>query len=1249
MDGISIVSFNVNGMKNRMKRKTFFSFFRKNKYDVICLQETHITKKEVNIWEKEWGGQIFYKTGSDKSKGEMILITKNFNGEAKLEQAEDRILTISVTKEKNTLIIANVYAPNNGRDKASFYQKLAEDMKKYEDNNLIVVGDFNCTIDPELDIISGYPHNKAESESFKEAFNQLGLLDLWRIQHPTEKDFTWSRRNPFIARRLDYCFVSEGILTYNASCKHSCMPNSDHKAIVLEISESNFTRGPGYWRFNNSYLKNETFAKLMNETIQNFKRTNEELESSLKWEMCKLEIRNTCIEFGKKSACQKRNELIVLNMKLKEIEKNISDNPQNEAALAEYYKLKQKMEVLHMYKTKGAQIRARLKWIEEGEKNTKFFCNLEKVRSKNNVIEKLTKETGEVITNQKDILEEQVSYYRHIYSQKTESTDIRESVQTFSEGESYRKLDIEEANACEGKVTLSETTSALRNMKNDSAPGSDGLTIEFYKFFWGKIGDLVTNSFNESFDKEELSYTQRQGVITLIHKGKDLERDKLNNWRPITLTNTDYKILAKALAERLGTVIGKLVSEDQVGFIKNRNISTVIRTIDDVVNYLNKTGKVGYLLALDYAKAFDSISKDYLLHIFETFGFGNEFQKWVKVLTNKSQSRINHGGWVSESFNIDCGIRQGCPFSPLAFVLAVELLAIKIRNSNITGIKVPSCEEERDTFVKIKQYADDTTLFLKHREDMKQALNIIKSFEAFSGLKLNINKTKALAVGTQPPEKNLPFAIVKKIKILGIYFEADKMAKNIEDNWKTRMEVIQNLIVKWSRRDLSIHGKIVVVKTFLVSQLIYVMQSIGVPEDALIKINTMLYKFVWQRKHSNRKAFEKVKRTTMEADYQYGGQKMINVNNLQKIFYLQWAGKLYMSDDKEQWSDIPKWHLNKILGNNGTFMLNCKAKDLRSLDNIQNNFWEDVIRTYLNNKEPLKAEDINSSNFRELPLFYNDLITYKRKVLYFPRWKIKGIEYVKDMIHPTEKRLLTHIEIERIIGQPNAEIIFQYNALRNAIPNMWIEWIQREDGLQQSIQAPQCEASFFNTKPKMIKEYLEKKENKPQSNISRHWKRKFDFELDENIWMLARAATKETRLLELQWKLNHNIYPTNILLQKMKVKETNKCDTCLGDVDFIEHFFFQCPKVSKLWENAEKNIAFQIGKKIKLSMTDVLFGVNNEEYTQNQKSIINHILLIGKMSISIAKKTHTLEALHIIFETNFKLREKFLSCHIKSN
>ena len=121
-------------------------------------------------------------------------------------------------------------------------------------------------------------------------------------------------------------------------------------------------------------------------------------------------------------------------------------------------------------------------------------------------------------------------------------------------------LSQEQTTGYEGPVLREE-------MKNGSAPGTDGITIEFIKMLWSRIGHLVIPSFESAFKNGKLSSSQCKAVIILIHKGNELARNYLKNWSPISLTNSDYKLLAKCLALRLSSVIGVIINEDKVGYI----------------------------------------------------------------------------------------------------------------------------------------------------------------------------------------------------------------------------------------------------------------------------------------------------------------------------------------------------------------------------------------------------------------------------------------------------------------------------------------------------------------------------------------------------------------------------------------------------------------------------------------------------------------------------------------------------------
>ena len=154
------------------------------------------------------------------------------------------------------------------------------------------------------------------------------------------------------------------------------------------------------------------------------------------------------------------------------------------------------------------------------------------------------------------------------------------------------------------------------------------------------------------------------------------------------------------------------------------------------------------------------------------------------------------------------------------------------------------------------------------------------------------------------------------------------------------------------------------------------------------------------------------------------------------------------------------------------------------------------------------------------------------------------------------------------------------------------------------------------------------------------WKRKFNIEIDETVWKIAYNCTQETRLRLLHWKLVHNIYPTNIMLLKMKVTENNKCSYCSDTLDVIEHFLFECPLVQAFWQQIVQYILVSYDVKITLGVTEALFGIRKNGNNLSTLLIkkINHIMLVAKMCISIFKKTKSSIPLMLLFEKNILLR-----------
>lgn len=209
----------------------------------------------------------------------------------------------------------------------------------------------------------------------------------------------------------------------------------------------------------------------------------------------------------------------------------------------------------------------------------------------------------------------------------------------------------------------------------------------------------------------------------------------LNNFRPITMLNSDFKILAKILANRLKDILPKLIETNQAYAVKGRDITDTINNVRDMISYTEAEKKSGYVISLDLEKAFDRVEHEFLFDILKKIGFGENFIKWIKVLYKGAMSKIKCNGFLTNAFKITRSIRQGCPLSPQLYSLVAEPLGIAIqRNIDIKGIKIGGNIEAQ----KIFQYADDTTLIVNDVDSISKAIETVQTYCKGSGAKVNV-------------------------------------------------------------------------------------------------------------------------------------------------------------------------------------------------------------------------------------------------------------------------------------------------------------------------------------------------------------------------------------------------------------------------------------------------------------------------------------------------------------------------------
>ena len=264
------------------------------------------------------------------------------------------------------------------------------------------------------------------------------------------------------------------------------------------------------------------------------------------------------------------------------------------------------------------------------------------------IIPKLETSEGHILADQKEILEEAESFYKNLYSNKDDPLSAI-NLKEYLKDTNLQKLTDNESELLEGDITMSELTKALKNMKNNKSLGTDGFSSEFFKVFWKKIGIFVMRSVKHSYNIGELSLIQRQGIITLLPK-ENKSRQKITNYRPICLLNTVYKIASASKANRIKTVIDKLISRDQSGFISGRYIRDNTRLVYDLMQFVDEKKIPGLLLLIDFEKAYDSLSWSFMKNVLKLFNFGPSIIKWISTFYNKTQVAINQGGISPPSF-----------------------------------------------------------------------------------------------------------------------------------------------------------------------------------------------------------------------------------------------------------------------------------------------------------------------------------------------------------------------------------------------------------------------------------------------------------------------------------------------------------------------------------------------------------------------------------------------------------------------
>ena len=488
-------------------------------------------------------------------------------------------------------------------------------------------------------------------------------------------------------------------------------------------------------------------------------------------------------------------------------------------------------------------------------------------------------------------------------------------------------------------------------------------------------------------------------------------------------------------------------------------------------------------------------------------------------------------------------MRQGCPLSCQLFILVAEILAQMIRNEkDIEGICISK------TTIKLSQFADDTTCLLKNWNSLIKLYDVSNCFRRMSGLALNENKTLLIWLGPwRTKASNL-----KNIQQGGDCFNqlgihvGRSLEQRLKISFDAKLNNMENKFRIWKMRDTSILGRVQLIKSLGISNITYTLSNMEVDSKRIEKAQRLINAFLWQGKPN------KVKHSTVIADYDEGGIKMTDLACMNKALRLPWLGRI-IDRTNEKWSVVIRHHLEPFGGL--SFLLRCNF-DVKFCKGLSK-FYQEMMQY---------ASLVISEDDSKCIIWNNKEILIQNTSFFWKTWFEKGIIFIQDLLH-ISGRWMTQQEIS---NKYNVKSNFlQYLSLMTAMRNIK-DQIQTERGLEWKIRPDTSayDSSVYGTvtrnkldistaKCKHYYQILICFEIQAPTAKNRWLETNFSEQSFYNSMPMAKLSISEPKLLSFQYKIINMIWPVEEKLYKWGIKTHDQCLVC-GVKDDILHALIEC-------------------------------------------------------------------------------------------
>jgi exonuclease III len=476
-----VATLNVKGLNNQQKQRNTLTLLKSYKLDLIMLQETNLNDENTQDFLKnQW---IFDSVWTNKTAilaGNKEITFKNIE-----KDLNNRIISTNFKFKDLTFQVTNIYAPPNQSDRKLFFDKWSPQIKENAIN--IIAGDFNTNLYPEKDRTSEASHQRdpTKDQLLELTKNYLDSSDFAKTR-PFHTFFQKTRGNRTMATHLDYIFVDENN-AHIVSQIETRFGNSDHLLVECTLNFRFNRKESALWRFNKNCFKNERLRKEVLEEIS-------DLEDIEDWDFCKIRLQSIIRAFRKPKATE--NKITKLNKSITQLNERLVHEADNIFLHTQVDKLNLDLQKELSQFAEKWHIRSKAQWIEQGEKSTKYFFSRYKIRKGHSALKDI-KDPESSSQNREDTL----LYIRNKYAETYRKEDINlNSAQEITE-------DLPQVSSVHNtsllqEITQEEISNIIKNLPNNKAPGTDGLTYEFYKLSEETITPVLYGVFNHVLDQE---------------------------------------------------------------------------------------------------------------------------------------------------------------------------------------------------------------------------------------------------------------------------------------------------------------------------------------------------------------------------------------------------------------------------------------------------------------------------------------------------------------------------------------------------------------------------------------------------------------------------------------------------------------------------------------------------------------------------------------------------------------------------